>query len=154
MTRFSRTCACAARRTRSSRAFSSATASSSTAASRRRGYRLHELGIGGAGIVLALDDQVIATKSCGFESIGSFDAEREAVIRAARWIPQRVCMLVDVEHGTLGGEVGHDIIMVPKAQRGPLFDLAHELSANGRNDAEWRWVRHQIDSFDDERDKT
>jgi hypothetical protein len=93
-------------------------------------------GAAGAGLVLvnSTTNEIVAKRSCGFEARHSNDAERQAVIRGARWIPG-VVIYTDSEGmiTKLRNETLRDIRFLPRPWRGlHTYGLAHQLSVQGR----------------------
>lgn len=94
---------------------------------------VNEPGYGGAGLVL-LDagGVVIAQQSCGFAAQHSADAEFQAIVRGARWMPLVTVYTDSQSHiERVRGEFGRDVRFLP-IRRYPGYELAHDLSVNGR----------------------
>lgn len=93
-----------------------------------------DLGHGGAGLVLVLGDNILASRACGFRASSSSDAEFHAVIRAGRWAPG-VAIYTDARDLPIKmTRVNPDITvhyLVPH-ERGEAYALAHRLSVEGR----------------------
>jgi hypothetical protein len=95
-----------------------------------------DLGHGGAGLVLVLvgNDEILASRACGFRASSSSDAEFHAVIRAGRWAP-------GVPIYTDARDLPAKMIRVnpnlavhyldPNARKA-AYGLAHRLSVEGR----------------------
>lgn len=120
----------------------------------RRRYGMHEMGHGGAGLVIVRcrDGEVIATRSCGFECADSAMAEREAILRGARFAP-RLAVLTDSESHACDvarREWNVAIEYVPRERRTSHFDLAHHLARVGLERVEYAWIRREISSLDDQ----
>jgi hypothetical protein len=92
-------------------------------------------GYGGAGLVLATaTGEVLATRSCAFPADHSADAELHAVIRGARWAPGAV-IYTDSESTcwtAIASNKNLDVRFVLEKDRGPAYELAHQLSVEGR----------------------
>lgn len=110
---------------------------------------VNELGHGGAGLVLVgPDDRLMGGKACGFDATSSSDAELQAMKRGARWAPH-VCILTDDQGQSSRrvGEMRREIRWLPGRQRSKYFEMAHELSVQGRIRAETDWIKSTIESF-------
>jgi len=110
---------------------------------------VNEIGHGGAGIVLTFKGDVVASRSCEFEASNSSDAEFQAVVRGARWIP-RVVILTDsqaiVDKRLIETfNPRRELYWVRRRDRGPEWNIAHQLSQEGRYRAEATWIRRTID---------
>lgn len=98
---------------------------------------INEPGYGGAGLVLVEDgtDVIVALRSCGFATGDSAEAEFQAIVRGARWIPN-IAIFTDskshVERAT--GELRRDVMFLSCRSRkqSSAHDIAHELSVEGR----------------------
>ena len=92
-----------------------------------------EPGYGGAGLVL-LDagGLVLAQQSCGFAAQHSADAEFQAIVRGARWMPLVSIYTDSQSHAARArGELSRDVQFLP-IRRYPCYQLAHDLSVQGR----------------------
>ena len=92
------------------------------------------VGHGGAGLVLIQGDEVQASRACGFRAVSSSDAEFQAVIRAARWVPG-VPIYTDARElpAKMTGVNSHLVVhYLPSGRRGAGYALAHRLSIEGR----------------------
>lgn len=104
----------------------------------RSGERdVNEPGFGGAGLVLVEDgtDMVVATRACGFAAAHSAEAEFQAIVRGARWIPRVTIFSDSQSHAERArGELGRDIRFFKALKKllVPVHDLAHDLSVEGR----------------------
>jgi hypothetical protein len=97
-------------------------------------------GHGGAGLVLvAPSGKILASRSCGFPTAGSSEAELHAVIRGALWVPGAV-IYTDSESARQAASSSTkkvavrllDVRFLSKRDRGPAHALAHQLSVEGR----------------------
>jgi hypothetical protein len=68
-------------------------------------------GRGGAGLVLVGDaGEIVATLVCRFEALHSADAEHQAVVRGARWVPHVPIYTDSQSHAEMRrGELGRDV---------------------------------------------
>jgi hypothetical protein len=96
--------------------------------------RHDDLGHGGAGLVLVLGEEILASRACGFRASSSSDAEFHAVIRAARWAPGvAICTdAQDLPNKILRGSPGLVVRYLPPHKRGEAHQIAHRLSVEGR----------------------
>jgi hypothetical protein len=94
---------------------------------------VNEPGFGGAGLVLVdQSGEVIASQSCGFAALHSADAEFQAIVRGARWMPEVSIFTDSQSHASRArGELSRDVRFLP-IKRLPGYVLAHELSVKGR----------------------
>lgn len=93
-----------------------------------------DLGHGGAGLVLVHDDEILASRACGFRASSSSDAEFHAVIRAARWA-RGVAIYTDARDlPSKMARVNPDITVryLEPNKRSAAYVLAHRLSVEGR----------------------
>lgn len=92
-------------------------------------------GHGGAGLVLVTSTGVvIATRSCAFAADNSSEAERQAVIRGARWA-SGVTIYTDSESTCVAAASSNkalDVRFLPEAARTMPHEIAHTLSVEGR----------------------
>jgi len=98
------------------------------------GSRDGDLGHGGAGLVLVLVNEIVASRACGFRAEGSADAELHAVIRAWRWAPS-VPIYTDARDlpEKVARSNPHIVVSyLPFEKRGAAHALAHRLSVEGR----------------------
>jgi hypothetical protein len=98
-------------------------------------------GHGGAGLVLAtiivgpIAGEVLATRSCAFVADNSSEAELQAVIRGARWVPG-VPIYTDSEStcwAAISSNRDLDVRFLSENDRRPAHAKAHELSVEGRS---------------------
>lgn len=111
-------------------------------------------GYGGAGLVLLLGDiygQVVAERACGFAAENASDAEFQAIIRGARWVPDVVIWTDEdaVARKAMRGSPALDVrYLTPGKRNGQrakkhggggrvvfgiaAYELAHTLSVAGR----------------------
>ncbi len=93
-----------------------------------------ELGHGGAGLVLVLGNEILASRACGFRALSSSDAEFHAVIRAGRWAPG-VAIYTDARDlPAKMAKVNPDLAVhyLDPNKRKEAYALAHRLSVEGR----------------------
>src|SRR5512143_1070120 len=92
------------------------------------------LGHGGAGLVLVLVNEIIASRACGFRAQGSTDAELHAIIRAGRWVPGVPIYTDarDLPEKIMRGNPRIVVRYLPSEKRGAAHALAHRLSVEGR----------------------
>lgn len=115
------------------------------------GERSHSTpGPGGAGLVLInMEGEVVGTKSCGFEAKHSADAEFQAVVRGARWIPIVSVYTDSKSHADRArGELARDIRFLRKRDREDYYEMAHDLSVVGRQRFH-DWHLAQMEKNDD-----
>lgn len=96
---------------------------------------VNEPGYGGAGLVLAEEgtDIVVATQSCGFHADHSADAEFQAIVRGARWIPYVAIFTDSKSHADRArNELNRDVRFFKSRKQPTVHDLAHDLSVEGR----------------------
>jgi hypothetical protein len=94
----------------------------------------HELGHGGAGLVLVRGKTILASRACGFRAASSSDAEYHAVIRASRWA-RGVAIYTDARDLPVKmSRVNPDIAVhyLDPNKRADAYALAHRLSVEGR----------------------
>lgn len=92
------------------------------------------LGHGGAGLVLVRGAEILASRACGFRTPNSTDAELQAIIRAARWVPD-VAIYTDARDLPIrlrGINPRLTVHYLHPNQRGDAHALAHRLSVEGR----------------------
>lgn len=92
------------------------------------------LGHGGAGLVLVRDEEILATRACGFSAESSSDAELHAVIRAARWVPN---VVIYTDAKDLPAKIQRfnprlAVYYLHPGGRDDAYVLAHRLSVEGR----------------------
>lgn len=94
---------------------------------------VNQPGFGGAGLVLVdTNGAVIAHEMCGFAAQHSGDAEFQAIVRGARWMPEVSIYTDSKSHAERArGELWRDVQFLP-IRRYPGYELAHDLSVKGR----------------------
>lgn len=93
-----------------------------------------ELGHGGAGLVLARGDEILASRACGFRAESSSDAEYHAVIRASRWARGAAIYTDARDLPAKMARVNPDLVVryLEPNRRSEAYALAHRLSVEGR----------------------
>ena len=91
-------------------------------------------GHGGAGLVLVLGDEILASRACGFRAAHSSDAEYHAIIRGGRWAPG-VAIYTDARDlPDKFARVNPNLVVhyLDPNRRSEAYILAHRLSVEGR----------------------
>jgi len=97
-----------------------------------------DLGHGGAGLVLVCNNEILASRACGFRTASSSDAELQAVIRGARWTPGVAIYTDAIDLPPKITRINPDLSVhyLRPGQRGDrigVYSLAHRLSVVGRS---------------------